>query len=100
MMFMKIQTWFQLNKLTLIWNKTNYKLFGNIKKTIEVSFRVDAVESYRVSEVMFMGVVNDEKRTWKSHINYLRLKITKSIPLLHKDELLNYRTLCNDFSPI
>lgn len=58
-------------------------IFSNKKKTTDVPFRVDdGVEIYRVGEVKFLGVVIDERLTWKSQINDLKIQIAKSIALL------------------
>lgn len=67
-----IQTWFQLCKLSLNLNKT--MIFGNRKNTIEVPFRIDDAEIYRMREVKVLGNVTDKKLTRKSHKNSLRIK--------------------------
>lgn len=92
--FVKIQAWFQLNKLSLNLDKTNYMIFSNRKKIKDVLFRVEGVEISRVSEVKFLGVIIDEQLTWKPHINYLRIKIAKSIAVLYKvREIFNDQAL-------
>uniref|UniRef100_A0A3Q3AH61 Reverse transcriptase domain-containing protein n=1 Tax=Kryptolebias marmoratus TaxID=37003 RepID=A0A3Q3AH61_KRYMA len=82
--FMQIQNWFKLNKLSLNLDKTNYMLFTRRQRTVNIPFKVDGVEICRVSEVKFLGVIIDEGLTWKSHLNYLRTKMAKSIALLYK----------------
>uniref|UniRef100_A0A3P9N665 Reverse transcriptase domain-containing protein n=1 Tax=Poecilia reticulata TaxID=8081 RepID=A0A3P9N665_POERE len=82
--FIKIQTWFKLNKLSLNLNKTNYMLFSKRHKAIDLPFEVDDVEICRVNEVKFLGVIIDEKLTWKPHVNYLKTKIAKSMAVLYK----------------
>uniref|UniRef100_A0A3Q2ZQH6 Reverse transcriptase domain-containing protein n=1 Tax=Kryptolebias marmoratus TaxID=37003 RepID=A0A3Q2ZQH6_KRYMA len=82
--FVKIQTWFKVNKLSLNIDKTNYMIFSNKKRTVNGTFKVDGIEICRVSEVKFLGVIIDEKLTWRAHIDYLRTKISRSIAVLHK----------------
>ncbi len=44
-------------------------LFGNSKKSTQVQIQIDGVDKERVNENKFLGVIIDDKGSWKSHIN-------------------------------
>ena len=45
---------------------------------------LDNGEIKQVNEIVFLGVILDEHLTWKSHINYVSNKISKSIGIIRK----------------
>uniref|UniRef100_A0A8C6MEW6 Reverse transcriptase domain-containing protein n=1 Tax=Nothobranchius furzeri TaxID=105023 RepID=A0A8C6MEW6_NOTFU len=80
----KLKKWFNDNKLFLNWNKTKFMVFGNRKTNDLVTLSIDGFLIDRVNEVRFLGVLLDHKLTWKSHIKYIKQKISKSIGILNK----------------
>lgn len=50
-------------------------IFSNGKKTIEVPFKTDGFEIYRVSEVKFLGVAIDENLAGQSHNLFMNKNI-------------------------
>lgn len=84
----KIKQWFDQNKFVLSVNKTTFILFNGKRKNIDISIKIDGMEIQRVQETKFLGVIISEDLSWKSHINYTKGKIAKSISVLHKVKLL------------
>ncbi len=45
-------------------------------------------------EFLFLGVIIDHKLCWKSHINHVKTKMSKSIAILNRiKQILNEKTL-------
>ena len=90
----KLKKWFDINKLSLNVSKTKFIVFGNRKVHDEVTLKIDDVEIERVAENKFLGVIIDKKLNWKTHIKYIKSKISKSIAILHKTKhILDQRSL-------
>ena len=88
----KLHVWLSVNKLSLNVDKTNFILFGN-RKDID-----------RVRATKFLGVIIDEKLTWKDHISLVRSKLSKTVGILYRIiHLLNRSALfilyCSLFLP-
>uniref|UniRef100_A0A8C6MKE1 Reverse transcriptase domain-containing protein n=1 Tax=Nothobranchius furzeri TaxID=105023 RepID=A0A8C6MKE1_NOTFU len=83
----KVKKWFDINRLSLNLNKTNYILFNN-KRSCDVSLMIDGMEIQRVKETKFLGVMFDESLTWKSHVGYIKGKIAKAIGVLYRVKFL------------
>ncbi len=62
------EAWFDVNKLSLNIRKTKFMVFRN-KKDIDgdIPLKICDVEIQRVFETKFLGVVIDQKLTWKQH---------------------------------
>ena len=90
----KLKGWFDKNKLSLNLAKTKLMLFSNHKIDNQVNIQLDGVEIERVSENKFLGVIIDDKISWKSHIKYIHNKLSRSVSVLNKAKhLLNYKSL-------
>lgn len=77
--------WFQANKLSLNVDKCTYSLFGLPKKlNPNNTIIINSTEIKRNEEVKYLGVIIDEKLTWKEHIKYVILKITKFCSIFYK----------------
>ncbi len=59
-------------------------IFSNREKGTDASVNIDGIEINRVRETKFLGVMTDENLSWKSHINYTKVKISKTVALLCK----------------
>jgi len=57
---------------------TKIILFGNKKINTNVQIRIEMSELEIVSEIKYLGVIIDNKLTWKSHITYIKSKIAKT----------------------
>uniref|UniRef100_A0A8C6KUZ5 Reverse transcriptase domain-containing protein n=1 Tax=Nothobranchius furzeri TaxID=105023 RepID=A0A8C6KUZ5_NOTFU len=78
----KVKKWFDINRLSLNLNKTNFILFNN-KRSRDVSLTIDGMEIQRVKETKFLGVMFDGSLTWNSHISYIKGKVAKAIAVLY-----------------
>ena len=77
----KLQVWLSVNKLSLNVDKTNYILFGNRKHIDNVCISMNNSIITRVGATTFLGVIIDEKLTWKDHISLVRSKLEFYIEL-------------------
>ena len=84
----KIKTWFDTNKLSLNLSKTKLMLFGNCRKNTEIHININGVEIERVYENKFLGIIIDERFSWKSHITHVQSKLSRSIYVLNKVKLV------------
>lgn len=82
--FKRLKTWFDVNKLSLNLEKTNFMKFSNRGRDTGASINIDGIEINRVRKTKFLGVILDENLCWKSHIHYTKAKISKTIAMLHK----------------
>ena len=87
----KLYDWFGANSLTLNINKTNLLLFDYRKydKT-EFSVLVNGTTLNPVKSAKFLGVMLDDKLLWKEHVEQLKVKIKRSLGMIHRGKnLLN-----------
>ena len=81
-----IVEWLRSNRLSLNIGKTNYMLFSptRSKPTPELQLKIDGSTLEQVHSCKFLGVLLDDKLTWKAQINHISGKISKSIGVLSK----------------
>ena len=82
----KVQSWFLANKLQINYTKTSYMIFKSRHVNFDhnlINININNTEIKRVNNMKFLGVVIDKNLTWKEHINYISLKISKSIGILN-----------------
>ena len=90
----KIKTWFDSNRLSINVSKTYFQLYSrrSIEDTLDI--RIDNVNITRASSVKFLGVIVDEKLSFKEHIEYVAKKLSIGVGFLYRGrEVLNYRQL-------
>lgn len=80
----KLNNWFAQNRLSLNLDKTKIMFFGNLKENEEANLKIQGISIERIKEIKFLGVIIDEKLTWKSHIKHIQNKISKSIAILYR----------------
>ena len=77
----KIDSWMRSNKLSVNIKKTNYVVFKSAQKKVlsdlPLSFN-------KKNSVKFLGVYIDNSLTWKSHINHVCKKMSKSIGVIFR----------------
>jgi len=78
----KLSEWFRSNKLSLNVQKTNYIIFTNKKIPEDDQLTLDGRKLERVVSTKFLGVVIDERLNWAEHVNYISIKISKSLGVL------------------
>ena len=80
----KLHVWLSVNKLSLNVDKTNFILFGNRKIIDNVCISMNNSIITRVCATKFLGVIIDEKLTWKDHISFVRSKLSKTVGILYR----------------
>ena len=85
----KVNEWFNCNKLSLNTDKTKYVLFFKPSKEDDIPLKLPnlIVNNHiieRKSTMKFLGVILDDRISWKSHIQTINNKIAKNISILYK----------------
>ena len=82
----KVKTWLDLNKLSLNVNKTNFILFkASRKKTNHhVEIKIDDQNIKQVENSKFLGVMINEHLSWKTRIDLVMQKVTKTTGIISK----------------
>ena len=93
----EISTWLKANRLSLNVKKTHFMVFS--KKHMansDLQIEINGEIITRCQKTKFLGVIIDEKVTWREHINYISGKVSKGIGIiikarkvLHKQSLAN-----------
>lgn len=81
---LQVKEWLLANRLTLNANKTYYIIFGLKKVPENVTVSVDGHALERKKSGKFLGVILDEKLTFKEHIEFVTQKISRLCGLLYK----------------
>ena len=80
-----LNQWFISNKLTVNYTKTNYIVFsGNGRKDFNGTIKMGTSTLKRVSSIKYLGLMIDEDLNWKSHVSYLRSKISSCSNIMYK----------------
>ena len=85
----KINEWFISKKLSLNVKKTKYSFFHKPTKTDDISLvlpklNINNREIARTESIKFLGIFLDENLSWKTHIKYIKNKISKNIGISFK----------------
>ena len=79
---------FFANRLSINVHKSNYIVFTprQMRQTLDFSLAIEINNHKlkRVKETTFLGVILNEKLSWKSHISYIVRKISKSVGIIYK----------------
>ena len=80
-----IVRWIRCNKLSLNIDKTNYIIFNRCRKpTAHPTIYIEGMTIKRVLSIKFLGVIIDDKLSWREHVDYIRGKISRSIGVLYR----------------
>ena len=82
----KVSKWLIANKLTLNVSKSNFVIFHPPQKKIHTNITL-YISDEKLEEKQFtkyLGVLIDKHLTWKQHIHYVNLKISRGIGLSAK----------------
>ena len=72
----KVILWFNANKLIINLTKTNCMLFTNKRNIPQLNITLNNTVLEVKSETTFLGVVIDNKLSWKAHILHISSKIS------------------------
>ena len=80
------QVWLHNNQLTVNASKSAVILVGNIAKFSDVTFTVtlNNVLLPVVNESKLLGIVIDEKLSWKSHLEHVSARVSAKIGLIYR----------------
>lgn len=86
----KVKNWLDANKLSLNVSKSNMILFkkNRTKTNQKLTIKIMDEEIKEKEYTKYLGILIDNKLTWKQHINHVNLKVTKGLAILYK--LRNY----------
>ena len=78
--------WMKCNRLALSISKTNFILFhsNKLKPNQSLRIKIDDAPIKQVHSTKYLGITFDSNLTWKSHINELCLKLSKTVGILSK----------------
>ena len=79
-----INNWRIKNKLTVNFSKSNFMVFSRKKLNFEYKITMEGKQLNKVKETKYLGVILDEKFSWKGHINHLVNKISRASYILSK----------------
>ena len=69
-------------------------VFGNCKLNNKIQIQINRSQIERVKEIKFLGVIIEEKISWKPHIKHIQTKLSRSISILAKaKQFLNSKSL-------
>ena len=81
----KLYTRFNVNKLSLHVSKTNYMVFGNRRINCDLDIQIHIhIQITRVSKIKFLGVLIDEKLTWKDQINNVKTNLSRITGVMYR----------------
>ena len=83
----KVSDWLKCNMLSLNVSKSKYMIFHKPqKKIMKLQLKINDIEIERVSQFDFLGLTLHENLNWKSHIDKIANKISRSIGILNKQK--------------
>lgn len=77
-----LSQWLKYNKLKLNIDKTKYMIIGNKKLATPSKVKIDGLCIEEVSTYKYLGVVLDNKMTFKHNLDYVAKKIAKKVGFL------------------
>ena len=77
----KVNTWLQLNKLSLNTDKSKFMLFDYKRIPPEINISINGSDIERVSQFNFLL---NESLSWKNHITMITNKLSRINRVLHK----------------
>lgn len=80
----RIDIWLRSNKLKLNTSKTKFMIFGRSFSSSTLEIKVSEHRIDEVSEFLFLGSFLDRRLNWKSHINNLTIKHSKTLGIMKK----------------
>ena len=76
--------WVDCNGLALNLKKTTYMVFSRQKINQNFNLVINNTQIERKSEARFLGIIVDDKLTWKQHIIALKSKMSRYVGIMYK----------------
>ena len=90
----KLTDWLRANKLSLDISKSKYMLISTSNKLkVNLDIKIGNISLKQSEFVKYLGIYIDQNLTWKSHINYISKKISKSVGIISKLRHVDLPTL-------
>ena len=81
----KISLWLKVNKLSLNIGKTYFMVFTNKNKRLdELNILIDGNKIEEVRKTKFLGVIIDNKLSWKDHVAHVVGKVSRGLGMIIK----------------
>ena len=89
---LNVVEWLTVNKLTLNIRKTNFMIFHPYQKRINHNIDIK-IYDHRINKfvsldckeyVKYLGVIIDSHLSWKFHVDYVAMKISRNIGIISK----------------
>ena len=81
----KISLWLKVNKLSLNIGKTHFIVFTNKKKRLnDLNILIDGTRIEEVKKTKFLGVIIDNKLSWKDHVAHVVGKVSRGLGMIIK----------------
>ena len=97
-----ISNWLKLNKLSLNIQKSKAMLFHTVNRQVQIpDLYIDNIKIDFADEFNFLGLVLDRNLNWKSHVNFISKKISKTVGIMTKlKNFLPRRALHNIYNAL
>ena len=59
-------------------------IFSGGRRVNPISLEINGIQLSQVNDVKFLGIMMDDKLTWKKHIEHISKKIAKSIGIMYR----------------
>jgi len=82
-----IYIWLKVNKLSLNIKKTQFMIFSKKRSKSdrpEISLNIDGKPISETNQTKFLGVIIDNKLSWKEHVRHISGKVSKGIGIIIK----------------
>ena len=101
--------WLKSNKLSLNMVKTEFMIIGSTQNVLKfgdlIAIRTDDQLIKRVAHVKYLGIVMDDRLTWKEHVDYISKKISPNLGAIKRSRqcitvdstIALYRTLIEPY---
>ena len=78
--------WLCANRLSLNVSKTEFIIFKPPRKSLNqrITLNLNGTTLFESKKIKYLGIIMDERLTWKYHTFELRKKINKSVGMLYK----------------
>ena len=82
----ELHTWLIVNRLSLNIKKTNFVLFHPYNKQVQrnITLKINKKAISEKDSVKYLGIMIDSGLTWKTHIETLTKKISRTLGILYK----------------
>ena len=79
----KLCHWLKFNKLSLNMIKTDFMIIGSTQNVLKfddlIAIRIDDQLIKQVAHVKYLGIIVDDRLTWKEHVDYISKKISRNL---------------------